>query len=425
MGKISGFFSPKGGSKIEEDDDEEEEEGEESERVRKESGCSRPDSGFASRSETPAVLSEAGSKAGSPVKEEEEEVLKEDMEAENKKFLDDLEEDSDKESDKESSSEDEDSGDDWDGDSDDGFEKAAKKPAPKTKSARGKAAALQKNAPIIPGALRSEMSAYEKVRDDNIKERQAMLAALMADFSDFKGESGLNKAKAPPKKKRRADGESFRTGAHISGERRSSARLSSKPEDGESLGSNKYNSEDFRDPEKRFRVAEEYSDYDSDDYENYKVRTSKKTNPSKWANDPNENVLMPEDITKSMLDKVADRFGTKVYNQSIGTTCHQCRQKTVDTKTVCRSGECHGVRGYFCGRCLSIRYGEDAREALMDPTWKCPPCRGFCNCSICRNRNGKGATGILIQLAKSKGFDNVAAYLVSLQKKKGTDEFDE
>jgi len=61
----------------------------------------------------------------------------------------------------------------------------------------------------------------------------------------------------------------------------------------------------------------------------------------------------------------------------------------------------------------------------LNPTWACPPCRGFCNCSICRNRKGKGATGILIQLAQSKGYDNVAAYLKALQSKKGTDEFDE
>ena len=66
---------------------------------------------------------------------------------------------------------------------------------------------------------------------------------------------------------------------------------------------------------------------------------------------------------------------------------------------------------------FDCRYGEDAREALMDPEWKCPPCRNFCNCSICRNRLGKGATGILIQLAKSKGYSNVAEYLKALQTK--------
>merc|ERR1719382_2439250 len=128
-------------------------------------------------------------------------------------------------------------------------------------------------------------------------------------------------------------------------------------------------------------------------------------------------------ITPSMLKKVKEH-GKKIYNTSIGTTCHQCRQKTIDTKTVCRSGECQGVRGQFCGICLRNRYGEDAKEALMDPNWKCPPCRNFCNCSICRNRSGKGATGILINLAQAKGFSNVADYLQDLRKKTGQDNYD-
>merc|ERR1712241_307701 len=152
---------------------------------------------------------------------------------------------------------------------------------------------------------------------------------------------------------------------------------------------------------------------------NHEIRERKKNTAHRGGKDPNVGYLMPEDITKSMLDKVGKSLGSKVYNQKIGTTCHQCRQKTVDTKTICRSGECIGVRGQFCGRCLEIRYGEDAKEALLDPNWKCPPCRNFCNCSICRNRKGKGATGILIQLAQSKGFDNVAAYLAYLAKGKG------
>ena len=118
-----------------------------------------------------------------------------------------------------------------------------------------------------------------------------------------------------------------------------------------------------------------------------------------------------------MMKKVC-LSGKKKYNTTIGTTCHQCRQKTIDTKTVCRSGYCQGVRGQFCGICMRNRYGEDAREALKDPNWSCPPCRKFCNCSICRNRNGKGATGILIQVAQSKGFDNVADYLEKLKQKK-------
>ena len=45
---------------------------------------------------------------------------------------------------------------------------------------------------------------------------------------------------------------------------------------------------------------------------------------------------MPEDVTEAMLKKICERFGDKTYNQTIGTSCHQCRQKTTDTKTICR-----------------------------------------------------------------------------------------
>merc|ERR1712062_176657 len=203
---------------------------------------------------------------------------------------------------------------------------------------------------------------------------------------------------------------------------RKSARLSAAPEDKGKMGSEITYKEGY-DPESR-GLAEEREDYDSDDYQAYEDRTRKRA-PRPGQIDPNEDVLMPEDITQAMLNKICARFGEKVYNQTWGTSCHKCRQKTTDTKTICRSGNCVGVRGQFCGRCLEIRYGEDCAEALMNPTWACPPCRGFCNCSICRNRKGKGATGILIQLAQAKGYDNVAAYLKALQSKKGTDEFDE
>lgn len=50
-----------------------------------------------------------------------------------------------------------------------------------------------------------------------------------------------------------------------------------------------------------------------------------------------------------------------------GSSCHQCRQKTLDTKTVCRSGVCVGAKGQFCGPCLKNRYGEDVRAVLLDP----------------------------------------------------------
>ncbi|ELV10170.1 Cell division cycle-associated 7-like protein, partial [Tupaia chinensis] len=123
-----------------------------------------------------------------------------------------------------------------------------------------------------------------------------------------------------------------------------------------------------------------------------------------------------EDITEEDLENIAITVRDKIYDKVLGNTCHQCRQKTIDTKTVCRNRSCGGVRGQFCGPCLRNRYGEDVRSALLDPDWICPPCRGICNCSYCRKRDGRCATGILIHLAKFYGYNNVKEYLEGLQK---------
>ncbi|XP_061548180.1 cell division cycle-associated protein 7a [Phycodurus eques] len=123
-----------------------------------------------------------------------------------------------------------------------------------------------------------------------------------------------------------------------------------------------------------------------------------------------------EEVTEEELECVCLNAREKVYHSVNGSTCHQCRQKTVDTKTNCRNPECVGVRGQFCGPCLRNRYGEEARDALLDAEWRCPPCRGICNCSFCRARQGRRATGVLVYLAKYHGFDNVHAYLRSLKK---------
>jgi len=312
-----------------------------------------------------------------------------------------------------SSSEEEESSSDWDGSEDESSKKRPRKPRAK----KGKAGRLRAelNKPIvIPGAMKTELSEYDQLRLENIKERDEMLAALMADFQEFKKDSGVE-AQTKQKKKRKFD-EAFKCSAGMPLERRKSSRLADQPE-GESEP--RYGSEVWDDETKErrtFQLAEEASDYDEEDYENHEVR-KKRMNPGRWEKDPNVDVLTPEEITPSMMKKVC-LAGRKKYNTTIGTTCHQCRQKTIDTKTVCRSGRCQGVRGQFCGICLRNRYGEDALEALKDPNWSCPPCRKFCNCSICRNRNGKGATGILIQVAQSKGFDNVADYLENLKQKK-------
>ncbi|KAL8165290.1 UNVERIFIED_CONTAM: hypothetical protein K2H54_038560 [Gekko kuhli] len=129
-----------------------------------------------------------------------------------------------------------------------------------------------------------------------------------------------------------------------------------------------------------------------------------------------------EDITDEDLENIAITVKDKIYDKVLGSTCHQCRQKTIDTKTICRNEGCGGVRGQFCGPCLRNRYGEDVKSSLLDPDWVCPPCRGICNCSYCRKRDGRCATGMLIHLAKFYGYDNVKEYLESLQKQLAEDD---
>ncbi|XP_036176142.1 cell division cycle-associated protein 7 isoform X1 [Myotis myotis] len=127
-------------------------------------------------------------------------------------------------------------------------------------------------------------------------------------------------------------------------------------------------------------------------------------------------VIRPvEEITEEELENICNNSREKIYSRSLGSTCHQCRQKTIDTKTNCRNPECWGVRGQFCGPCLRNRYGEEVKDALLDPNWHCPPCRRICNCSFCRQRDGRCATGVLVYLAKYHGFGNVHAYLKSLK----------
>ena len=79
------------------------------------------------------------------------------------------------------------------------------------------------------------MSAYEKIREGNIAEREAMLSALKADFSDFKKDTGISAdKKAPSKKRKRVKCDS---GSDAEGFRRKSARLSATPEDKDKIGS--------------------------------------------------------------------------------------------------------------------------------------------------------------------------------------------
>uniref|UniRef100_A0A8C8WS56 Cell division cycle associated 7 like n=2 Tax=Panthera leo TaxID=9689 RepID=A0A8C8WS56_PANLE len=233
-------------------------------------------------------------------------------------------------------------------------------------------------------------------RTMNIKENKAMLAQLLAELNSMPDFFPVRTPNSASKKRtvRRAFSEGQIT-------RRTNPTRSARPPE-------KFALENFTVSAAKF--AEEF----------YSFRRRKTISGGKcqgYRRRHRVSSFRPvEDITEEDLENVAITVRDKIYDKVLGNTCHQCRQKTIDTKTVCRNQGCGGVRGQFCGPCLRNRYGEDVRSALLDPDWVCPPCRGICNCSYCRKRDGRCATGILIHLAKFYGYNNVKEYLESLQK---------
>nr|XP_043608005.1 uncharacterized protein DDB_G0288805-like [Erigeron canadensis] len=106
--------------------------------------------------------------------------------------------------------------------------------------------------------------------------------------------------------------------------------------------------------------------------------------------------------------------GKKIYDPVRGKTCHQCRQKTLGHRTHCI--QCNLVQGQFCGDCLYMRYGENVLEAMQNPDWICPVCRGICNCSLCRQAKGWAPTGIMYRKISSLGYKSVAHYLIQTRR---------
>ncbi|XP_061640154.1 cell division cycle-associated protein 7-like isoform X2 [Phyllopteryx taeniolatus] len=231
-------------------------------------------------------------------------------------------------------------------------------------------------------------------REQNIKANKAMLAQLMADLQKMPGGANLLKkqdAKQPKKKSRPP--------RSIREPRKNPERASRRQT--RSMGGCEDPSGP-RDAELELSLEEELLE----------VRRAPQRRSTPRPNQSLPRMIRPvDDITEEELQLVADHLTEKVYNRITGSTCHQCRQKTVDTKTCCRSEGCRGIQGQFCGPCLRNRYGEDVKKALLDPEWQCPPCRGICNCSFCRQREGRCPTGILFPLAQYHGFADVHSYL--------------
>lgn len=81
-----------------------------------------------------------------------------------------------------------------------------------------------------------------------------------------------------------------------------------------------------------------------------------------------------------------------------GSTCHQCRRKSLEPKMYCRQvgyiGELAAMQCalQYCQGCCSVRYGIGQDEAdseqwdVGNPGWTCPRCRGICNCTLCMHK---------------------------------------
>ncbi|AWP13134.1 putative cell division cycle-associated protein 7 [Scophthalmus maximus] len=240
----------------------------------------------------------------------------------------------------------------------------------------------------------------------NIKENKEMLAKLMAELNKVPGLFPRRTAMSASSTPRQAPRRSVGTPG---GRRRNPERVSRPHTRSRTQVDGPPSPTPEEEPEDKFSLVRKSRYYEEDD----EPPRRRFCNGAKAL----PHVVRPvEDVTEAELQGICFNVREKVYNSSTGSTCHQCRQKTVDTKTNCRNPECVGVRGQFCGPCLRNRYGEEVGDALLNPEWHCPPCRGICNCSFCRAREGRCATGVLVYLAKYQGYDNVHAYLRSLKK---------
>ncbi|XP_056294130.1 cell division cycle-associated protein 7-like isoform X1 [Pseudoliparis swirei] len=235
-------------------------------------------------------------------------------------------------------------------------------------------------------------------REQNIKANKAMLAQLMADLQNMPGGAGILKKHAGKEKTKDRSSRPPRSGAADEESRKNPERASRRQT--RSMGGRGHPS------------APKEEDLELSLEELLEVRRSPQRRGTPRPKQCKPHFVRPvEDITEDEIQLVADNMTEKVYDRLTGSTCHQCRQKTVDTKTCCRSEDCRGILGQFCGPCLRNRYGEEVKKALLDPEWTCPPCRGICNCSFCRQREGRCPTGILFPLAQYHGFSDVHSYL--------------
>uniref|UniRef100_A0A2K5D2I2 Zinc-finger domain-containing protein n=1 Tax=Aotus nancymaae TaxID=37293 RepID=A0A2K5D2I2_AOTNA len=241
----------------------------------------------------------------------------------------------------------------------------------------------------------------------NIKQNRAMLAKLMSEVESFPGSfPGRHSLPGSNSQLRRPRRHTFPgVASRRNPERRAHLLTRSRPRILGSIDTLPMEDEE-EEEEDKYMLVKQRTTMDSYMNEDDMPRSCRSRSSMTLPH-----IICPvEEIRGDELENICSNSRKKIHNRSLGS-CHQCHQKTINTKTISRQW---GVRGQFCGPCLRNRYGEEVRDALLDPNWHCLPCQGICNCSFCRQRDGRCATGVLVYLAKY-GFGNVHAYLKSLK----------
>ena len=203
--------------------------------------------------------------------------------------------------------------------------------------------------------IMEEVSEYEKLQEKRREEQKQMLLAMkLASFE-------VKRTSTPHANKRGASGKR----SALRQQQITPVRYSTRKQPPRSYSQTNL--------EKTFGVNESRASKRPVFEENCVAsKTRKQSHPTRSIKKPNNGFLTADQISTQMLENVIEISRTKIYDTVKGTTCHQCRQKTLDMKTICRSGRCRGLQGQYCGVCLRNRYGEDAREALKNPNWTCP-----------------------------------------------------
>jgi hypothetical protein len=159
---------------------------------------------------------------------------------------------------------------------------------------------------------------------------------------------------------------------------------------------------------------EEDSDNDDEDDDDLDAQHGEDSEQEEEEEDDYE-----EEVSRNRRSVRTTQYSNKVYDSVKGTTCHQCKQKTMDRKqkcSICANTTNSNIRGCFCGSCLRNRYGEDIDEVLTNENWVCPICRNICNCSSCRRKACKNPVSITTREALKNDYKSVYHYLLDKRK---------